>query len=442
MVNEHTVQASSERGITILLVALAMTAILAMAAIAIDIISLYVAHGEAQRAADAGALAGAQMLVAAGVTADPSNTSLQTTAQTLATQEATNIAQQNLIGGIAPTVSVNFPNSGASSFGINPQVSVSVTRSNPPVFFGRIWQAAVASVSATATAEAFNPSNSSSVGAFVSIPVAPQCVKPWVIPNCDPNHNAPANAACGGPAAASFFDPTTGAISNPGLYGGAPNSGGVIGEPITLVDNCKPPPGNLSSCAPVGYKDNPPQVAGGGNLEYIVAAYSTPRPPSTALPSCHGLSVYRQNIEACNPSPFSCTGANNGTLDFGSYSHSQNQNGVQCLIHGASGGEDSLDQTALPGLRVIAGGGNPVVSIGSFVSTSTSIVTIPIYDSAAVTSSQINIIGFMQAFINNGGSGSGDVPITVLNISGCGTSGSAPPVLGGRTPIAVRLIQP
>src|ERR1700756_181961 len=58
-----------EQGITILLVAVAIVGILAMAALAIDIASLYVAHGEAQRAADAGALAGAQVLVAAGVTA-------------------------------------------------------------------------------------------------------------------------------------------------------------------------------------------------------------------------------------------------------------------------------------------------------------------------------------------------------------------------------------
>jgi uncharacterized membrane protein len=47
----------NERGVTIVLVAVSLLALLGMAAIAIDIATLYVAHGEAQRAADAAALA-------------------------------------------------------------------------------------------------------------------------------------------------------------------------------------------------------------------------------------------------------------------------------------------------------------------------------------------------------------------------------------------------
>src|SRR5579871_4656638 len=48
---------SSERGVTMLLVAVCMVAIIAMAALSIDVVTLYLAHLEAQRAADTAALA-------------------------------------------------------------------------------------------------------------------------------------------------------------------------------------------------------------------------------------------------------------------------------------------------------------------------------------------------------------------------------------------------
>ena len=50
------------------LIALAMVSLLAMAALAIDITTLYVARSEAQNAADAAALAGAKMFVTSGIT--------------------------------------------------------------------------------------------------------------------------------------------------------------------------------------------------------------------------------------------------------------------------------------------------------------------------------------------------------------------------------------
>src|SRR5215469_3257412 len=118
-----------ERGQTILLVAASLVTLLGMAALAIDVVTLYIARAEAQRAADAGALAGAKMLADTGLTTDPCNTTLATAAQSLA-QSA---AQQNLIAGQpAPSPTVTFPNGGQTScsalgpaaFGINPQVKV------------------------------------------------------------------------------------------------------------------------------------------------------------------------------------------------------------------------------------------------------------------------------------------------------------------------------
>src|SRR5256885_7688194 len=57
-----------ERGVTILLVTVALVVMLGLAALGIDVVTLYVARTEAQRAADAAALAGARAFVASGFT--------------------------------------------------------------------------------------------------------------------------------------------------------------------------------------------------------------------------------------------------------------------------------------------------------------------------------------------------------------------------------------
>ncbi len=61
---------SGERGVTIALVAVAMFSIIAMAGLSIDIGTLYEASAEAQRAADAGALAAARVISISGITGD------------------------------------------------------------------------------------------------------------------------------------------------------------------------------------------------------------------------------------------------------------------------------------------------------------------------------------------------------------------------------------
>ncbi|HSS99451.1 MAG TPA: pilus assembly protein TadG-related protein, partial [Terriglobales bacterium] len=57
-----------ERGVTILIVAMSLLVLVTMAALAIDVASLYQARAEAQRAADAAALAGAKMFVTSSYT--------------------------------------------------------------------------------------------------------------------------------------------------------------------------------------------------------------------------------------------------------------------------------------------------------------------------------------------------------------------------------------
>src|SRR2546425_10212873 len=56
---QHKSSRKGECGVTIFIVAVGMVSLLAMAVLAIDIVTLYVASGQAQQAADAAALAGA-----------------------------------------------------------------------------------------------------------------------------------------------------------------------------------------------------------------------------------------------------------------------------------------------------------------------------------------------------------------------------------------------
>ena len=88
------------------LVAIAMVAIIAMAALSIDVVTLYLAREEAQRSADAAALAAARVISISGITGDPTNeTSSWSTvcggSSSPATQAAQAVAQQNAIGNVA-----------------------------------------------------------------------------------------------------------------------------------------------------------------------------------------------------------------------------------------------------------------------------------------------------------------------------------------------------
>src|SRR3979411_2883212 len=91
-----------ESGVTILLVAAALVAIMAMAALSIDVVTLYLANAEAQRAADAAALAGARILSISGMTGDPvnagNNWQLACGAAAQVAKSVGQLAQQNSVG--------------------------------------------------------------------------------------------------------------------------------------------------------------------------------------------------------------------------------------------------------------------------------------------------------------------------------------------------------
>ena len=104
---------AGERGQTLALVAMSLVVLIAVAALAIDTTTLYVARTEAQRAADAAALAGARAFVDSGTTTDPADTDLPLLAQALAGNSNNTgymgaVLQQNKVGGVVPDLTATF----------------------------------------------------------------------------------------------------------------------------------------------------------------------------------------------------------------------------------------------------------------------------------------------------------------------------------------------
>src|SRR5262245_53291264 len=105
----------SERGQTILLVAISLVSLLAMAALAIDVVTLYVARTEIQRSADAAALAGAKALVDSGITTlPPGDTSADNLARSMATAAVLAVVNasapfQNPVAGSPPSLTGGVP---------------------------------------------------------------------------------------------------------------------------------------------------------------------------------------------------------------------------------------------------------------------------------------------------------------------------------------------
>jgi len=438
-----------ERGQTIVLVAISIVALLAMAALAIDVVTLYVARTEIQRAADAAALAGAKAMADSGITtlptSDPafSTGNVQTLAQSMATSAITAVlaAPNNSVEGftVAPgTPTFNFSTAPGSTPVNNPHVTVTLQQTGLPTFFAHIFGMRSATATASATAEAYNPANT---GGNNFVPIAPRSVKPWLVANLDPLQ----------PVGTPFVTASTGAVE-----------AGAIGETFDLDADCQPghhhhchlnPPGKLQTVL------SPPLV------QYV------PAPPSTntanVCPVCGGGSQYEQTIECADANQYAyyqCgTNDNATTISWwdgvnpnGSTNGGTNDSadGAQCLIHAtASGpgqGQDTLNATSwasATGPFQITG------QSGNLVSTSRSIVTIPLIDATnplpAFPSGPVTIVGFLQAFINGvepgfGGTNAGDINITVLNVVGCSPNASGTPIVGGAgtSPIPVRLITP
>ena len=433
----------NESGVIIMLVAVFLLFVVgAMAVLAIDVVTFYTARNEAQQAADGAALAGGRALANSGVTSNPTDSTLVTNAENLALTLATQVARQNKVGGRnlnGPEVVVTFQ---PALLG-NPRITVKITRDDLPTFFARIWGRTTVSVSASAMAEAYNPS-----GPTVTIgggpPVAPLCVKPWLMPNIDPT---------GTSTAAQIFDPTTGAILNPLLLGkswpnlptGNPkglfalcNAGGIAGD-------CSG--AGLLPFAPGGYY---PGAIGATPLEFPV--------PTRALQACSaGFNNYQLAVSGCVPRPIACGATANINIDTASYSPKNGNRdadtveAVSCLAHAKNGAGDTIDNGTTPPpppFQFLAGSDNPVVPArNSDVLVSDSLVTIPVFDSSGPNppaTSTVKVIGFLQVFLNPQGTviGGSQVPATIVNMAGCGAAVGQPILGNGASPVLVRLVTP
>ena len=422
-----------ERGQTIVLVAVSILSLLAMASLAVDVVTLYVAKSQIQHAADAAALAGAKAFVESTVTSvpttDPSYPTLQTIAQNIACPDATcssgYIAQalvQNPVSGspaVVSSVSYLWPSG-------NPTITVTLQRTNLPIFFARIWSSSLASVSATATAEAYNPTPNA-VNAS-PIPIAPQCVKPILVSNSVP----PDFQAAG--INTPFVTFATGKIPWPGTT----NSGGFIGQEVVLKFNSSCP--GPAPCVPYMRQ----QVSG----------------PHNFCSACAGATDYEQSIACCDGTVYDFAQCGDSaetqpTANNSPGTGALTQSSAQCLIHatgtGLGMGQDVIDVTDFlsssvppPPIQIQAGSYSQSklgVGANAPISTSDSIITLPIYQTVG---GLISIVGYLQVFVNSVGPAGGDLDVTILNVVGCGGATPVNPSIsgGGVTPVPVRLITP
>ncbi len=412
----------------------------AMAALSIDVVTLYTARSEAQLAADGAALAAARVIANSGATSDSTGALLMTVTAIPgpASVVATQVAVQNQVGGVNLTsANVNVTFGGSSPF--NPTVTVRVQVTNLPAFFARIWGGGLLSVAATATAEAYNPSGGIIAGAASSgPPVAPICVKPWLIPNMDPS--------AGG---AAIFNAATGAVSTATLLGWVSPAGAGNTK---LRDNCMGGGGTCTAAnAPTTWRYYPGTTDAAGDF---------PAPATSSCVGCAGYNNFQLSIAGCVQPPIACNQkVNVDTTTADTTRDIEAAAAVDNLTHATGVGGDSVDTSAAlpPGgtapFQFLAGNKNMAVlagalSDGTDIMVSDSLVTVPVIDTTTwppPAFPQVQIIGFVQLFLNPTGA---PVPATnhihtqVINIVGCGLGAAPPqPILGnGASPVAVRLI--
>jgi hypothetical protein len=425
---------------TIFMVAASLFVLLGTAGLAIDLVNLYVARSEAQRAADAAALAGAKTFVD---TTYISGGVLQSTAMTVARDAATTVGGQNKIGSDAVViadgdVTFNFTNPQ------NPLITVQVNRTtasgNPvPTLFMKAFGVNTADVSATATAEAYSPAGGGP-------PVCTGCLKPWILPNCDSDHNNENNALSPNCPMNSdrYVNETTGAVVNPGA-----SPAGVIGQLVTLKYGQPSDAPAPSQFYPI---DLPP------GTDPVIC-------PDCAGSGGGGAALYRQNIACCNTNRLYCGQMVDINLEPGNMVGPTAQ-GVMCLIHQPSingSGQDILDPSVSP-MTITGGSNNPIPAFrGQLITSSDSIITVPLYDGHDLCPGgscgfTITIVGFMQMFVKRTRNPQGTVEAYILNVAGCGLGGggvsscgtgggggggggAGGPIGSGGTPFPVRLIR-
>jgi Putative Flp pilus-assembly TadE/G-like len=409
----------SEQGQTIAIVALMLVALVGFAALAIDVSALYVARNEAQRAADAAALAGARVFASSSYASVPN--SFGAPSQVCATSgpgstaavnklvEAT--AHENLIANQPATVTNISCNlfTGDPTRDQNPQVTVTVKQNNLPSFFSRMWSNTNSSVTATATAEAYNASGR-------DVPVVVTGAKPWLVTNCDESNTT--------------TDPNTNCVAPGGHYGTFIKSDGTLTGNGSYIGNVIP----LSKVNSVPTSPPPPTADNFYALNFATPAVACPAGGG----SCTADGAYRDDIQCSSPVTLTC-GQVVPSSDFygGSGYQVRTREATQCLIHseGPNLRDDGQDIFHFPGagkvpVRIEVGDDNPNTSIpagSQNISNSSSVVTVPLYDghplcAGGACTGSATIVGFLQLGITRSCNG---VPVTGGSNTQCKTPLSA-----------------
>ena len=412
---------NQESGMTLYLVAGGMLVLTGILGVCIDLVAFYTVRSEAQRAADAAALAGARVFVVSGCTGGASGTACTSgTIRSAASAQAAAIGNANKIAGQSPNIGTGDPTFSAdSNSSYNPRITVPV-QVTAPTYFARIFGITNVTVSAQATAEAYNPTGGGTANICLS------CLKPFIGVDCDtgnvvPNSNPNANTNCAVTGSTSYsyiFNPSSHAIVRPGL---APS--GIIGSSITLHGE-----------------------AGPGDYETIDLGQGNGSGITTAITSCW------KGSWGCGDQVQLVPGKKVGLVT----------PAVQTLIHENNGcstndGQDTIAVTpgSTPPLTITGGSNNPYGLAGKTTSTSDSIVTVPVYDGTSTgngSNTTFTIIGFMQLFLTDAcHSGKDDnVSAVVMNVLSCQTTSAACNASGpggfvtggGATAIPIRLVQP
>jgi Flp pilus assembly protein TadG len=392
---------ASERGITLVMTAAGLFALLGFIALAVDTGMLYTARADCQKIADAAALAGAKEAFFY-TPADPVAT---------ARTAAVSAARANYVPQNSNDNRLQNANVVVNTTERTVQVTVTRTAANQnPVqtYFGRIFGMSSVDVSAMATAEVYRPT-----GTGIGPPIGAKCVKPWLLPD--------------------VYDFGSGV------------------EPIDDNDRGK----NFN----VKQGDSAAAVVSG---QYLVANLPqgtiAPLCPACGDPtfSTNGGDLYRQNISCCNRNTIWC----GVYLDFDTANGNKvgpTGQGVQCLIRqdNSNTGQDILisPTPANPTgpLQIQPGPNNPLSSNPSitYVTDSDSLIVVPMFDAAlAITpgQTQLMVVGFIQCFIHYVGNPQNTVYTTIINVTRCspggGGSGTPGPITGAiGSPLPIRLVR-
>lgn len=287
-----------ERGAVLVIVAGMMVVMLAMAALAIDIGSFYQAQRQAQAAADAGALAGSDVLAT------------DTTGGTAVASAASSMASTNYPGASTPTVTEPTPTS----------VKVTVNASTPS-FFGQLFGITHANVSATASpSRSFTP-----------------CATPGGANTCYAIFASDTNCTSGyGVRFSGAGDTITGAIHSNGsinLVGGSQTLNGptTYGQP---APPCTINQGGSGDTFPGGTTSQAPFPPGSWPANY----YLTPFTPCTPGSTCSGACATSTTpCPTADQTPSYCTVASRSSITIGSGA----ANGVYCAVGSGTAADPS-----------------------------------------------------------------------------------------------------